>query len=127
MIVLEGTPGAGKTTLAGWLLAAAPDRVVVFPEAQPPSETSCDAMTVRALLDEDRSRVTVAGRVAATAPGALIVSDRCHLGVLAYRYARAVTGRGPREDFEHARALCDRYQLHTAHAGDHLVVQLLDP
>jgi hypothetical protein len=126
VIVLEGSPGAGKTTLLGHLLAALPERLLVFPEAQPPRGVDDDARIVRALLAQDAGRVTAAATVAAAAPDAVIASDRCYLGVLAYRYALARLGRTGWAQFHHALTVSEELGLLAAHAGHTVIVLCLD-
>ena len=127
MIVLDGMPGAGKTTLLHRLRTALPDHLVVFPEAQPPEETSSDAETARFLLGKARDRIDAARHLARTRPDLLVASDRCHIGVLAYRYALAATGRAPRSNFEHALALCHDLDLIHPHPDLTTLVLLTDP
>ncbi|MGH3766755.1 MAG: hypothetical protein ACRDTX_16665 [Pseudonocardiaceae bacterium] len=68
VLILDGTPGAGKTTLLGRLLESLPEKLIVFPEAQPPTALSGDAWVVRALLAEDRARIDSAARLHAVHP-----------------------------------------------------------
>lgn len=146
MIVLEGMPGAGKTSALGALLAADPPRAVVFPEAAasgdapltrtavpPKSRTSevpdidrtAGGAPLAALLDEDADRLALAGRLAGR--GLLCVSDRCYAGTLAYRYARAATGRDDPAALTAARAEVNRRGLPSLHAGTTLLVLHLSP
>jgi thymidylate kinase len=129
MIVIEGMPGAGKTTLLGRLLAALPGQVVIFPEAQPPPNTTNDRAIARALLAEDRARITLADKLASTlssgADGLVVASDRCHLGVLAYRYALARSGHGSQENFEHALELCAESAVAEGHRNDTVIMLTL--
>jgi len=129
MLILEGSPGAGKTTLLGRLLAGAPEHVVVFPEAQPSPDLNgaADAGVAAFLLTEDRDRLAAAARLRGADPSLVFCGDRCHLGVLAYRYALAATGNGGWADYQHADALCERYGLHRRHRGDTVLVLLIDP
>lgn len=125
MIVLEGIPGAGKTTRLGALLAEHPD-ALIFPEAQPPPGTKHPA-DLQALLDEDHHRTRCAAEVHACYPDALVASDRCHLGILAYRYALAITDHAPRTVFDQARARAERLGLDARHHYDEVRISLLDP
>lgn len=127
MLVLEGSPGAGKTTLLGHLLESRPEWLIVFPEAQPPPALRGDAQVVRALLAEDRARVESAAHLHALHPGLQVASDRCHLGVLAYRYALVQTGRAARQVFDHALALVDDFHLAQDHRLDTVLILRLDP
>lgn len=121
MLVLDGMPGAGKTTRLATLRTENPE-AVLFPEAQPPDG---DEHTVlRALLAEDYARTQAAAQIADDHPERPVVSDRCHLGVLAYRYAHAHrTGRWA--DFE--RALAASAVLDQRHHGDTVLILHLDP
>lgn len=125
MIVLEGTPGAGKTSRLGTLLIEHPG-ALIFPEAQPPSgaEHSAD---LEALLDEDHRRTRHAAEVRARFPVTVVASDRCHLGVLAYRHALTATGRAPRAVFELARERAEHLGLDARHHDDEVRVGLLHP
>lgn len=146
MIVVEGMPGAGKTSALGALLAADPARVVVFPEAQasgdphqsrtpevrdidtsgaPENKGAAVDRPLGGLLDEDADRLALADRL--TARGLLCVSDRCYAGTLAYRYARAATGRAGPDEFAAALAEVDRRGLRALHAGTTLLVLRLSP
>jgi hypothetical protein len=127
VIVLEGTPGAGKTTLLGRLLEALPDRLAVFPEAQPPREAPSDAEVARHLLAEDRARIDAARTLTSADPGIVVASDRCHIGVLAYRYARCATGCAPWRDFDYALSVCASLGLVEGHREDSIIVLLVDP
>jgi len=129
MIVLEGTPGVGKTTLLGRLLEALPDRLVIFPEAQPPlaGPSMGDAAIIRHLLAEDRARIDAAKRLRDADPEVVVASDRCHIGVLAYRSALCATGRAPRGDLDRALALADSLQLGEGHRDDSILILLIDP
>ncbi|MGH3697864.1 MAG: hypothetical protein ACRDRU_15305 [Pseudonocardiaceae bacterium] len=127
MLVLEGSPGAGKTTLLGRLLESLPEKLIVFPEAQPPATLSGDAQVARALLSEDRARIEGATRLHALHPDLVVASDRCHIGVLAYRYALVTTGRAPRQVFDHALAIADEFDLGEGHRSDTVVILRLDP
>ncbi|MGH3571706.1 MAG: hypothetical protein ACRDUW_07740 [Pseudonocardiaceae bacterium] len=127
VLILDGTPGAGKTTLLGRLLESLPEKLIVFPEAQPPTALSGDAWVVRALLAEDRARIDSAARLHTVHPDLVVVSDRCHIGVLAYRYALVGTGRAPRQVFDHALAIVDEFRLGEGHRSDTVVILRLDP
>lgn len=127
MIVLDGMPGAGKTTLLRRLRTALPHHVLVFPEAQPPDDSSSDAETARFLLCKARDRIDAARHLARTRPGMLVASDRCHIGVLAYRYSLAATDRAPRGDFEHALSLCHDLDLIRPQPDLTTLVLLTDP
>ncbi|MGH3821853.1 MAG: hypothetical protein ACRDRA_03280 [Pseudonocardiaceae bacterium] len=127
MLILDGTPGAGKTTLLGHLLESLPEKLIVFPEAQPPAAMSGDARVVRALLAEDRARIDSAARLHALHPDLVVASDRCHIGVLAYRYALVETGRAPRQVFDHALAIVDEFHLGEGHRSDTVVILRLNP
>jgi hypothetical protein len=111
VLVFEGSPGARKTTLLGRLLESLPEKVIVFPEAQPPPTLTDDAQVVRALLAEDCARIESAARLHALRPALVVASDRCHLGVLAYRYALAKTGCAPRQVFDHTLATVAEFRL----------------
>ncbi|MGH3870165.1 MAG: hypothetical protein ACRDSR_01400 [Pseudonocardiaceae bacterium] len=125
MIVLEGTPGAGKTTRLGALLAEHPD-ALIFPEAQPPPGAEHPA-DLEALLAEDHHRTRHAAEVHACSPATVVASDRCHLGVLAYRHALVATGRAPRAVFDQARAWAEQLGLDARHHHDEIHISLLDP
>lgn len=127
MIAIDGMPGAGKTTVLHRLQDALPNQVVVFPEAQPPDDPRPDAETARYLLAEARDRLDAARRLQQARPGLLVVSDRCHIGVLAYRYALMATGQAPRQDFDRALELSDRLGLTAPEAHDRILVLLVDP
>ena len=127
MLVLDGSPGAGKTTLLGHLLESQPNTLIVFPEAQPPPAQSGDAHVARALLTEDRDRVESAARLHELHPALQVASDRCHLGVLAYRYALVQTSRAPQRVLDHALALVDELHLSQGHRLDTVVILRLDP
>jgi len=120
VITVEGMPGAGKTTLLGALLAAAPDRVAVFPEAQPAGAAGAAAEILPGLLDEDAARLSLAAGLVDR--GLTCLSDRCYIGTLAYRYARAETGRGDPDEYDHAIAEVARRGLRNRHAGDTVLV-----
>lgn len=122
MLVLDGMAGAGKTSRLGALLNHCPD-AVVFPEAQPPS--GGDEHTVlRALLAEDYARTHAARQIAEQEPHRPVVSDRCHLGVLAYRYAHARQS-GAWAEFE--QALDQAAVLDQRHHDDTMLILHLDP
>lgn len=125
MIVLEGTPGAGKTTRLGALLVAHP-AALIFPEAQPPPSAE-HPTDLNSLLDEDHHRTGHAAEVHARYPDTVVASDRCHLGVLAYRHALTVTGRAPRVVFEQARQRAEHLRLDAHHYHDEVHIGLLDP
>ncbi|MGH3717253.1 MAG: hypothetical protein ACRDRI_00105 [Pseudonocardiaceae bacterium] len=127
MLVLEGSPGAGKTTLLGRLLESLPEKLIVFPEAQPPPALSDDGQVARALLAEDRARIEGAARLHTLNLDLVVASDRCHIGVLAYRYALVTTGRAPRQVFDHALATVDEFDLGEGHRSDTVVILRLDP
>lgn len=127
MIVLDGMPGAGKTTLLLRLRTALPHHLLVFPEAQPPEDSSSDAETARILLVKARDRLETARHLARTRPDLIVASDRCHIGVLAYRYALAATDRAPSGDFEHALALCHDLKLLRPQPDLTLLVLMTDP
>ncbi|MFE4797668.1 hypothetical protein ACFRFL_21800 [Streptomyces sp. NPDC056708] len=127
MIVLDGMPGAGKSTLLHQLQTALPHHLLVFPEAQPPENGSSNTETARFLLGEARDRIDTARHLARTRPGMGVASDRCHIGVLAYRYALAATGRAPYSDFEQALALCHDLNLIGPHPDLTTLVLLTDP
>ncbi len=127
VLVLDGSPGAGKTTLLGHLLESRPDKLIVFPETQPPPALCGDAQVVRALLAEDRARIDSAARLHMLNPTLEVASDRCHIGVLAYRYALVQTGRAPRQVFDHALATVDDFHLDEGHRLDTVLILRLDP
>lgn len=127
MIAIDGMPGAGKTTTLHRLQDALPSQVVVFPEAQPPDDPRPDAEAARSLLAEARNRLDAARRLQQARPGLLVVSDRCHIGVLAYRYALMATGKGPRQDFDRALELSHCLGLTAPDAHDGILVLLVDP
>jgi thymidylate kinase len=126
MIILDGMPGAGKTTLLRALTRTAAHQVTVFPEAQP-QEHHDDSVAVRLLLQEAANRIHTAQRLSASHPGMLFASDRCHIGVLAYRYALAATVRGTDHAFRHALDSCQTMGLTAPLAGIHTIVLILDP
>lgn len=123
MIILEGTPGAGKTSLISQLQVLGGAQVVSFPEAQPPAGAT-DHDTVDALLREDLRRTAVASRLPASVT---VLSDRCHLGVLAYRMALVATGRAPRSDLDYALAKVEYLGLWHAHRYDEFIITLIEP
>lgn len=125
MIVLEGTPGAGKTTRLGALLAEHPD-ALIFPEAQPPPGAEHPA-DLQALLDEDHYRTRRAAEIHDCYPDAVVASDRCHIGILAYRYALTTTGHAPWAVFEQAREWAEHLGLDARHHHDEVRIGLLDP
>ncbi|MFJ9901201.1 hypothetical protein ACIQPR_48680 [Streptomyces sp. NPDC091280] len=127
MIAIDGMPGAGKTTVLRQLQDALPDHVVVFPEAQPPDHPVPDGATARYLLTEAQGRLVEAQRLQQTRPGLLVLSDRCHIGVLAYRYALQASGQGPRQDFDRALELAHSLGLTAPGAHDRVLVLLVDP
>lgn len=123
MLILDGMPGAGKTTALGGLLRQCAD-VVLFPEARPPAGE--DETVMRHLLAEDHARTAAAARLHARDPDRVVASDRCHLGVLAYRYALArLTGQWREFDraLDHSRELA----LDQRHHGDTVLILDLDP
>lgn len=125
MLVLEGIPGAGKTTHLAHLLTSCPERLVLFPEAQPPRHGT-DTAAMRQLLDEDHARTEKARRVEENHLGRLVASDRCHLGVLAYRYAWArLTNRWT--DFHRTLAYSGELGLDERHHDDTLLILHLSP
>lgn len=125
MIIMEGTAGAGKTSLLGALLTEHPD-ALIYPEAQPPPHSAHPA-DLEALLAEDLQRTRYGAEIAAAFPNTIIASDRCHLGVLAYRYALAATGEAPRAVFEEALEQARRLELDTHHHDDEVHLTILDP
>jgi hypothetical protein len=88
MIIVEGTPGAGKTTYLGRVLAdgcQAGRPPVIWPEAQLSRDHSTAGFSTAAtlsLLQESVARLRLASRYDAE-----IYSDRSYLTVLALRYA----------------------------------------
>ncbi|MER7277990.1 AAA family ATPase [Dactylosporangium sp. NPDC000244] len=126
MIALDGMPGAGKTTLLRRLHDAAPGQVKIFPEAQP-ADHSDDLQVARDLLNEAADRITTAGQLGTAQPGLVVASDRCHIGVLAYRYALAETGRSPHRAFDDALTLCHTMGLLTPRTNVCTLVFLIDP
>ncbi|SDP96448.1 hypothetical protein SAMN04487905_12035 [Actinopolyspora xinjiangensis] len=123
MLILDGMPGAGKTTLLGTLLTQW--QAVVFPEARPPAEGG-DETVLRHLLAEDHARTTEAARLHTHTPERVIASDRCHLGVLAYRYALArLTGQW--HDFDRALAHSHELALDQRHHNDTVLILHLEP
>lgn len=127
MFIVDGTPGAGKTTLLGGLLANRdPDTVVCFPEAHPPTGIHPDD-ELDWLLSEDLARVEHARRLTTQQPDLVVTSDRCHIGVLAYRYALAATGRISHEQFARALTHAAFSHLAEAHHDDTIVVTILNP
>ncbi|MGH3933472.1 MAG: hypothetical protein ACRDS1_00570 [Pseudonocardiaceae bacterium] len=55
-----------------------------------------------------------------------MASDRCHIGILAYRYALVEIGRAPRQVFDHALAIVDEFHLGDGHRSDTVVILRLD-
>jgi thymidylate kinase len=127
MIVFEGTPGAGKTTMIGSILAQAPDRVIVMPEAQPAPQYADDAVITEALLQEDLDRLDAAHHLTDHEPMLSLVSDRCYIGVLAYRYAMWKSGRMPRENYDRARTRCLDLGLHEKHRDSTVIIVVTPP
>jgi thymidylate kinase len=127
VIAIDGMPGAGKTTALSRLRNALPNHLVLFPEAQPPEGPLPDAATARYLLSQAQGRLADARRLQQSRPGLLIVSDRCHIGVLAYRYALMATGQGPQQDFDHALELAHQFGLTAPGAHARVLVLLIDP
>lgn len=126
MIVLDGMPGAGKTTLLQRLKDHATGQIMIYPEAQPVHD--CDDREVaRLLLKEAADRINEASQLTAMRPDLLVASDRCHIGVLAYRYALAATGRGTHRAFGDAIAMCHTMGLATPRSDVYTVVLRLDP
>lgn len=124
MLILDGMPGAGKTTALGSLLRQYPD-VVLFPEARPPAAGD-DETVMRHLLAEDHARTTEAARLRTHDPDRVVASDRCHLGVLAYRYALArLTGQWAA--FDRALAHSREHALDERHHDDTVLILDLDP
>ena len=126
MIALDGMPGAGKTTLLRRLHDGAPGQVKFFPEAQP-ADHGDDLEVARDLLNEAADRIRTASQLITAQPGLVVASDRCHIGVLAYRYALARTGHGPRSVFDDALALCHTMGLLTPRTNVYTFVMLIDP
>ncbi|WP_394427019.1 nucleoside/nucleotide kinase family protein [Streptomyces sp. SGAir0957] len=127
MIALDGMPGAGKTTLLNNLRRRQPNTTVIFGEAQPPDGPLPEAHNTAYLLTEALSRIRTARRLKRTHPCLTVASDRCHIGVLAYRYARMRTGAAPADDFHHALALTHRLGLTAPSAHDHILVLTCTP
>lgn len=138
MIILEGSPGAGKTTALAAALTTSPSRVLAFPEAQPERLTdSAEPPAAHAgpasrtvtdlLIREDEARVEAARRARDVAPDTVVISDRCYLNVLAYRYALATLNRVPWRAFDHALTVVARRELPRRRAQDTVIVVLLDP
>ena len=126
MIALDGMPGAGKTTLLRRLSDGAPGHVKIFPEARP-ADDSDDLEVARALLNEAADRIRTARQLVTAQPGLVVASDRCHIGVLAYRYALTRTGHSPRCAFDDALALCHTMGLLTPRSNVYTFVMLVDP
>lgn len=125
MIVLEGTPGAGKSTLLGSIIERQPDQVVVFPEAQPAEgETDEDEIAAR-LLAEDQERIELADAI--ESKGLSVLTDRCYVGVLAYRYALWQSGRLSRGPFDRARRVCSLLDLPRRYSRSAVYVLLASP
>lgn len=120
MLILDGMPGSGKSTRLGHALTHHPEQVLVFPEARPPDHAPEHA-TMRHLLDEDHARTTAATRLAEHTPHQVAASDRCHLAVLAYRYALA-RRTGSWAGFEHALTRSRALQLDAAHHHDTVLI-----
>jgi thymidylate kinase len=127
VIVLEGTPGAGKTTLLGSMIERDPDRVVVFPEAQPERGATDEHLIAEALLAEDLDRTTWAHRLEYYRPGLRVLSDRCYIGVLAYRHAMWQSGRLPRTYFDRALEACLRLGLPDRHRRNKVFILITQP
>lgn len=124
MLVLDGMPGAGKTSALGAVLTQNPG-AVVFPEAQPPEHGDDDAV-MRYLLAEDNARTQQAQHLRRHDPHRQVASDRCHLGVLAYRYALARLS-GSWADFERALGHSRDLALDARHYDDTVVILQLTP
>ncbi|MGA4545627.1 hypothetical protein ACPA54_37120 [Uniformispora flossi] len=127
MIALDGMPGAGKTTALRCLHQALPQQVIIHPEAHPTDESRPDAEIARELLAEAQRRRDAAQRLRHDRPELLFASDRCHIGVLAYRHASMATGQGTQQDFEHALELAAAFGLTTPGASERILVLLIDP
>ncbi|MFC1418750.1 hypothetical protein [Streptacidiphilus cavernicola] len=127
MIALDGMPGAGKTTLMLRLADAIPDQAVVFPEAQPTNGQLSAADSTRYMLDQARDRIREAQRLQQQRPDLAVLSDRCHIGVLAYRFALMESGQGPASAFDQALDIVDEYALNAPTAHSRVLVLTVSP
>jgi hypothetical protein len=127
MIILEGTPGAGKTTFLGARITTWPDTCMVFPEAQPRSNLVGDLEIAPDLLLEDSTRLLLAHQLAMTKPGIHVYSDRCYIGVLAYRKALVQLGFLSLSALRRVEGLVEDLNLPRGHALDHLYVCVVAP
>lgn len=127
-LVLEGPPGAGKTTLLGTLVPALGDTCLFFSEPNVkltggPSSPISTAAAAHTLwyLRQEKTRARILPDWAASHGASVVVSDRNHLGVLAYCYA---TRRDDALPYGKAR---DYYQRHIAplHYGSGLRTVIL--
>ncbi|NUW38685.1 AAA family ATPase [Nonomuraea rhodomycinica] len=126
MIVLEGTPGAGKTTLLGSIVEHHHHRVIVFPEAQPEAGVNDEFAIATGLLEEDLDRVRWAERLEGF--GRLsVLSDRCYIGVLAYRHALWQTGKLDKSHFVRAREYCLKLGLRDRHRRSRVFIFITSP
>ena len=120
MIVAEGMPGAGKTSLLGRFLG---ERAVVFPEAQP-DPAAAEGAAAGGLLAEDAARLDQAPRL--ESEGRTVLSDRCYAGVLAYRHALAATGRTGPAPLDETRRTVEDLALRERHATSTIIVVRID-
>lgn len=127
MIIVDGMPGAGKTTALEHLRRTQPRPVVIFPELQPPTTTVGDGDVAESLLRAVAGRRAVARRLRKLDGVRVIAADRGHIGVLAYRHALAVIKRAPHRDYTHALDQCRRLDLLSPHPDEHVLIFTTDP
>ncbi|CAM5505526.1 hypothetical protein SALBM311S_05416 [Streptomyces alboniger] len=104
-----------------------PDGVVVFPEAQPEQGATDEHVIAEALLAEDLDRAVWADRLEERRPAIRVLSDRCYIGVLAYRHAMWQSGRLPRIHFDRALEACLRLGLPDRHRRNKVLVLITQP
>ncbi len=128
LTIVEGTPGAGKTTYLGTVLlngcrTGAPP--VIWPEAQPLDRhraAGFSAGATSSLLHESVHRVRMASRYDAES-----YSDRSYLTVLALRYALERQGLLPAGTYQESVSLCAGLGLPELHGQARLILFQVSP